>query len=141
MPDHDRQLRRRATRALIVGGAFFASAAILTSCSNEASGLGEDATEVQVSLGRFVIEPAALEVPEGDLVLRVTNDDPDLAHDLVAYGKGTRRLAPGESQTLEIPAVAAGQYRMWCDVPGHAAAGQTGTLVVTPVTDADQTSA
>ena len=39
-------------------------------------------------------------------------------------------LAPGESQTLEIPAVPAGQYRMWCDVEGHAEAGMTGTLVV-----------
>jgi uncharacterized cupredoxin-like copper-binding protein len=33
---------------------------------------------------------------------------------------------------LKIPDVEAGQYRMWCDMPGHAAAGQTGTLVVNP---------
>jgi len=32
--------------------------------------------------------------------------------------------------------VAAGEYRMWCDVPGHAAAGQVGTLVVKGVTEA-----
>ena len=114
-------------------GAFIIGTAVMTSCANDSSA-ADDANSVDVTLGRFVIEPAALEVPAGDLVLRVTNDDPDLVHDLVVHGKGTRRLAPGESQTLEIPDVVAGQYPMWCDVPGHAAAGQTGTLVVTPQT-------
>jgi hypothetical protein len=38
------------------------------------------------------------------------------------------------------PDVAAGDYRMWCDVQGHAA-GQTGALVVTPATEPATTSA
>jgi nitrite reductase (NO-forming) len=104
------------------------------SCAEDSDAVGRDATVVDVSLGRFVIEPAALSALAGDLQLRVTNTDPDLEHDLVVHGKGTRRLAPGESQTLEIPDVAAGEYPMWCDVPGHAAAGQTGTLIVNAAT-------
>ena len=87
-----------------------------------------------MSLGRFVIEPAVVEAPAGDLELRVTNVDPDMVHDLVVLGKGTRRLAPGQSQTLTVPDVDSGEYRMWCDVQGHANAGQVGTLVVNPST-------
>ena len=56
-------------------------------------------------------------------------------HDLVVHGKGTRPLAPGQTQVLHIPDVAAGEYRMWCDVPGHAQAGQVGTLVVKAATN------
>ena len=110
-------------------------AALVTSCANDSSAAVDDATVLDVNLGRFVLEPAVLEAPAGDLELRVTNGDPDMAHDLVVLGKGTRRLAPGESQTLEIPDVAAGEYRMWCDMPGHAAAGQTGTLAVKAATE------
>jgi uncharacterized cupredoxin-like copper-binding protein len=126
--------RVAAKRALLLAGTFIIGTAAMTSCANDSSAAGDDANVVDVNLGRFVVDPAALEVPAGDLVLRVTNVDSDLAHDLVVHGKGTRRLAPGESQTLEIPDVVAGEYPMWCDVPGHAAAGQTGTLVVTPQT-------
>ncbi len=94
----------------------------------------DGATVINVSLGRFVIAPETLQAAAGTIVLKVTNDDPDLVHDLVAYGKGTRPLAPGQSQTLEIPAAAVGQYRVWCDQPGHAARGQVAALVVTPAT-------
>ena len=121
-----------ARRALLLAGAVTIGAAVLTSCANDSSAAAEDATILDVNLGRFVLEPAVLQAPAGDLVLRVTNRDPELVHDLVVHGKGTRRLAPGESQTVEIPEVVAGEYPMWCDVPGHAAAGQTGTLVVSP---------
>ena len=120
---------------------MLAGGVILTSCGEDSDAAGADAAVVDVSLGRFVLEPAVLTATAGDLQVRVTNTDPDLVHDLVVYGKGTRRLAPGESQTLDIPDVAAGEYRMWCDVPGHAAAGQTGTLLVNPSSELAATSA
>ena len=131
-PSGRRTPTARSGLGLLAGALALAGAFALASCSDDSEALGADATEVEVSLGRFVIDPSEVTVPAGDLRLRVTNTDPELAHDLVVYGKGTRRLAPGESQNLDIPDVAAGQYRMWCDVPGHAEAGQTGTLVVNP---------
>ena len=118
---------------LLLTGAAVMGATVLASCgSDSSSAVAADATVLEVNLGRLVLEPAVLEAPAGDLVLKVTNTDPELVHDFVVHGKGTKRLAPGESQTLKIPDVEAGQYRMWCDMPGHAAAGQTGTLVVNP---------
>ena len=133
MSRRDRLITNHGRRRLVLIAAAIASSAALTSCGSD-SDAAADATVLEVNLGRFVIEPAVAEAPAGDLELRVTNVDPEMAHDLVVHGKGTRRLAPGESQTLEIPDVEAGEYRMWCDVAGHAAAGQVGSLVVNPST-------
>lgn len=79
-----------------------------------------------VELGRFTISPAVLDVPAGELDLRVTNTD-SMVHNIVVAGRGTRSLQPGETQVLAVT-VSPGAYRMWCDVPGHADMGQTGTL-------------
>jgi nitrite reductase (NO-forming) len=89
-----------------------------------------------VNLGPgFVIQPSVREDPAGDVELRVTNVDSDMPHSLVVHGEGTRTLVPGQTQILRVLDVAAGDYRMWCDVPGHAAAGQVGTLVVKAATE------
>jgi nitrite reductase (NO-forming) len=134
MSHADRRVLHRARRGLLLLGSVVAGAAMFTSCSSDSSAAADNATVLDLDLGQMVLEPTVLEAPAGDLVLRITNTDPNMVHDLVVYGKGTRRLAPGESQTLEIPAVPAGQYRMWCDVEGHAEAGMTGRLVVTQAT-------
>lgn len=112
---------------------------LLSSCGGTSSA-ATDATAVEVNLGRFTIDPPVLEVRAGDVELIVTNVDPDLAHNLVVYGKGTRTLPPGTSQTLEIPAVAVGEYRMWCDMQGHAQMGQVGSFVVVPAEPTTATS-
>ena len=126
------------------GGFWLPTAAIigltlLASCGGNSSA-ASDATVVEVELGRFIIDPAVVEVPAGNVELKVTNVDPELAHNLVVYGKGTRTLSPGDSQTLDIPAMAVGEYRMWCDMQGHAQMGQVGSFVVVPVTASTPTS-
>jgi uncharacterized cupredoxin-like copper-binding protein len=133
MSVRDRLISDLRRHRLVLLVTAVADAAAVTSCASDSDAAG-DATVLEVNLGRFVIEPAVLEAPAGDLELRVTNVDPDMVHDLVVYGKGTRRLEPGQSQTLEIPDVAAGEYRMWCDVPGHANMGQVGALKVNAAT-------
>jgi uncharacterized cupredoxin-like copper-binding protein len=138
------QRRRSPARRIRPWGTLVSAAALsvllATACSGDSSA-ADGATVINVSLGRFVIDPETLQAPAGTIVLKVTNDDPDLVHDLVAYGKGTRPLKPGQSQTLEIPAVLAGQYRVWCDQPGHAARGQVAALVVTPAATTTPASA
>ena len=122
---------RRHRRSWVPFSVGIIGLVVLSSCGGSSSA-ADDATVVEVNLGRFTIDPAALEVPAGDVQLKVKNVDTELAHNLVVYGKGTKTLAPGDSQTLEIPAMAVGEYRMWCDMQGHAAMGQVGSFVVVP---------
>jgi uncharacterized cupredoxin-like copper-binding protein len=125
---------RRTVRALL-GGVAVVAATMLASCGGDAS--GTDAPVVEIELGRYTITPNDLTITAGPVTLQVTNVD-TMAHNLVVAGKGSRVLAPGETQT--IPAdIEAGDYRMWCDIPGHAELGQVGVLrVVAP--DAAPTS-
>ena len=99
---------------------------IVSACGGD----GGEAQAVEVQLGNFVIIPSVVTVGAGDVELEVVNVDPSLVHNLVAGGKGTRSLAPGERQTLSLGEMEPGEYRMWCDIPGHAQAGQIATLIV-----------
>ena len=116
--------RRPRMPAIVTAAALVA--AVLSSCG--ASTSASDVTVVEVELGRYTITPSVITAPAGELELRVTNVDVGLVHDLVVASKGTRRLAPGESQTLPVGELAVGEYRMWCDMQGHAQMGQAGVL-------------
>ena len=116
---HRSRIRRR--RGCRIGTAS------LSACGGGSGADAADATVVEVELGRYTITPSLLTAPPGALELVVTNVDEALVHNLVVAGKGTKSLEPGQSQTLSVAAIAAGDYQMWCDMQGHRQAGQTGT--------------
>jgi plastocyanin len=122
------------SRRPLVGLLLAAASALLVSgCGGGAS----DAVVIDVELGNYTISPATLTLPaEVEVELRVTNVDTAMIHSLVAAGKGTRTLQPGESQTLPMGVLAPGRFQMWCDVPGHAQMGQVGMVVVEPAAPA-----
>jgi nitrite reductase (NO-forming) len=122
----------RIVRGFAVVGAVVLGAISLSSCGGGSGADASNATVVEVELGRYTITPSLLTAPAGALELVVTNVDDALVHNLVVAGKGTKSLAPGQSQTLSVAAIAAGDYQMWCDIEGHRQAGQTGTLRVDP---------
>jgi nitrite reductase (NO-forming) len=106
---------------------------LVSACGGGAS----DAVVVDVELGNYTISPDTLTLPAGvEVELRVTNVDDAMIHSLVAAGKGTRTLQPGDTQTLPMGVLTAGRFQMWCDVPGHAQMGQVGMVVVEPAAPA-----
>jgi FtsP/CotA-like multicopper oxidase with cupredoxin domain len=86
-------------------------------------------TVVDVELGAMKIVPEHIAAPAGPLQIRVTNTD-SAVHNFSALGQTTPDLQPGETYTLDLGDVAPGTYDVQCDVPGHAAAGMTGMLMV-----------
>jgi plastocyanin len=50
-------------------------------------------------------------------------------HDFKIAGKKTRRLDPGQRQTIKVT-LKKGRYTVLCTVPGHATLGMKNTLVV-----------
>jgi len=112
------------------GVVVFAATAALASLSGcgGADSKRADAPTVDIELGNYVITPNLVTIGTGVVNVHVTNTD-SIEHNLTVGGRGTRDLAPGEDQTVSVD-LDVGSYNMWCDVPGHAAMGQKGTLVV-----------
>ncbi len=88
------------------------------------------AATVDVALAEFSITPAQITVAEGG-TLDVSNDG-SAEHNLKVRGEGigTENLAGGDSESLSLAGLAPGTYEVFCDIPGHEAAGMVGELVV-----------
>ena len=95
-----------------------------------AAPVGEPQT-FEISLGSMTVTPNKLEVEANrPVILKVTNNDPNMAHDLQLNGTvGTKMLNPGESEEVNIGVVGNGQ-QAWCTVPGHKEAGMIMSFVV-----------
>jgi uncharacterized cupredoxin-like copper-binding protein len=68
-------------------------------------------------------------VPKGTVVFTVRNTG-QLAHDFKIAGKKTAQVAPGTTKKLTVKFAKAGRYTYVCTVPGHAAGGMKGSLIV-----------
>ena len=82
----------------------------------------------EVSLVDFAIEPSDLNVP-ADTVLQLSNDGA-VVHNLAVDGTSSDMFDPGATGELDLSGLAPGTYTMICEVPGHEAAGMTGTIVI-----------
>ena len=66
---------------------------------------------------------------KGTGVFKVTNKGA-ISHDFKIAGKKTPSLTAGKVATLRVIFTKAGKYPYLCTLPGHAAAGMKGVLVV-----------
>ncbi|MCW4456723.1 multicopper oxidase domain-containing protein [Microbacterium sp. MPKO10] len=117
-----------------------AAAGINTLAGSEAQATGETTTiEVTVDGMRFV--PDVLEVPAGDeLVVEFTNTGTDI-HDLTfANGVSSERLAPGDSETIDVGVISE-DMEGWCSVTGHRAMGMELSVVAVGAGDASDDAA
>lgn len=87
------------------------------------------APSLEVELRDFAIGPTALEVPAGSTTLEVRNAGA-VVHNLSVDTRASDMLQAGQSTQLDLSGLAPGTYKMRCDVPGHEAAGMTGTVTV-----------
>jgi glucose/arabinose dehydrogenase len=86
-------------------------------------------TTVRVTMREFRFTFSRGRVPVGRVRLVVHNAGL-LVHDLAFAGRRTRRLPRGSSQTLMVTFRKSGRYAYRCTVPGHAAVGMKGVLLV-----------
>ncbi|HEU4360488.1 MAG TPA: multicopper oxidase domain-containing protein [Mycobacterium sp.] len=95
---------------------------------SEASSGAARTQTVDVTLNNMRVFPGTVEVPAGTrLVLRATNAEA-IPHDLrTDTGQRTPRLSRGQTALLDVGVVDRDQ-EIWCDLPGHRAAGMTMTV-------------
>jgi FtsP/CotA-like multicopper oxidase with cupredoxin domain len=99
--------------------------------SAEGGGGGGAVPTINVTLKDFAFEPANIEIPTGGAILHLMNGGAALHNFQVAeLGIKSIDIAAGVSYDLNIPATAAGTYRVICPQPGHEGAGMVGSLVV-----------
>jgi uncharacterized cupredoxin-like copper-binding protein len=83
---------------------------------------------IKVTATEFKFALSTKSVAHGSVTFTVVNKG-KLAHDFKIGGKKTAMLAPGKSGKVTVT-LKAGKFPYLCTVPGHAAAGMKGTLVV-----------
>jgi uncharacterized cupredoxin-like copper-binding protein len=99
-----------------------------------AGGSAPGAHAIPVSETEFKITLPAQKVAAGKVTFTVKNVG-KIQHDLVVSGPGvsgaakTPLLNPGQTATLTVT-LAAGSYTLYCNVPGHRAAGMSAKLTV-----------
>lgn len=84
--------------------------------------------------GALAYETTELSAKPGKITINFTNDAP-VAHDVVIDDPNGKELArtdviTGDTATTEFTADKPGDYKFYCSVPGHEAAGMVGTLKV-----------
>ena len=83
-----------------------------------------------MEIGELFLDPAQLSAQPGALTIEVRNTG-GAEHNLAIEGVGaTPMIPPGGTATLEVDAIEAGSYEMFCEVAGHADGGMRGTLLV-----------
>jgi uncharacterized cupredoxin-like copper-binding protein len=125
-------------RATAIGAAIVALLLTAAACGGPGSGDAgaegaEAAKSYDVSLTEFAISPGEIDVPPGEPLTFVVSNDGTAPHTFaVETGSDTvetPQIQPGESTTLEVPALETGHYKTLCTVPGHADAGMTGMVM------------
>lgn len=127
-----------ATAAALAALCFGVIAVYVAADDGTSTGASTSATAasepVPVTLGDLFIEPEELEVPEGDVTFAVSNEGSS-PHDLTIeeIGVKTPEIAGGASATLQAGRLEAGEYTIYCSIPGHRPAGMEAKLTVTEV--------
>ncbi|HEX6261300.1 MAG TPA: multicopper oxidase domain-containing protein, partial [Actinomycetota bacterium] len=86
--------------------------------------------DLEIEIGELFLDPEELSAQPGSLSITVRNTG-SVEHNLAIDGVGaTPMIPPGGTATLEADDIAAGEYEMICEVPGHADGGMRGTLLV-----------
>jgi uncharacterized cupredoxin-like copper-binding protein len=88
------------------------------------------ATTATVTLKEFSITPTVIEVPTGGKL--VVKNAGTMQHDLVVQGQNLKTpfINAGSEADLDVSSLKEGTYDVFCDIPGHQAAGMQATLHV-----------
>jgi uncharacterized cupredoxin-like copper-binding protein len=124
-------LSKLKKRSLVAAAAALGALALAVSAfggpSRQAASANVSVTAGKPSELRFTLAPKS--VAKGAVVFKVSNKG-KLQHDFKISGKKTPKLAAGKKATLSVTFKRAGRYPYLCTVPGHAAGGMKGVLVV-----------
>lgn len=90
------------------------------------------AQEITVEAGDLWFRPAAIEIPAGSTVNLTVRNTGEVFHDLTITSLDLQlNVEAGDTTTAAVSVDTPGTYEFICSVPGHAAGGMRGELLVT----------
>jgi FtsP/CotA-like multicopper oxidase with cupredoxin domain len=129
-------------RGVAMGTALIVLMLVSAACSGDAGAQDSDRSDgavaasakIDVFLTEFSIAPGVIHAPAGRALSFTVTNDGSAPHTFgVDTGNGvveTPEIMPGETDSLDVPALEAGDYRTLCTVSGHEGLGMAGTLMV-----------
>lgn len=128
---------KRST-GLVIAAAVVVALAVVIAATRQDDGAGDGRSGVIV-LADMRFEPSRLDAKVGvPMTVRLTNQGSE-RHDLnfpslhMPGLEGVESiLEPGETRTITLTFTEPGTHNFICTLPGHAAAGMTGAVFVTP---------
>lgn len=128
---------KRST-GLVIAAAVVVVVAVVIAATRQDDGAGDGRSGVIV-LADMRFEPSRLDAKVGvPMTVRLTNQGSE-RHDLnfpslhMPGLEGVESiLEPGETRTITLTFTEPGTHNFICTLPGHAAAGMTGAVFVTP---------
>ena len=89
-------------------------------------------SEITVEGGEFKFTPSEITVKKGEKVTLTFKNTGSFPHDftIADLNIATKRINPGEEDTVEFTPEEAGEYEFICSVGNHEEQGMTGTLIV-----------
>ncbi len=123
--------RRLAVMVLVI----IAVAALIAACGPGAAssgGGGGNAQNVTITATEFKYDPGTITASPGQTINVTLKNSGTVVHTFVMDNPKVLITAqPGQTATGTFTApTATGDYKFFCDQPGHEAAGMTGTLTV-----------
>lgn len=89
-------------------------------------------TEVTVEGREFKLTPSEITVKKGEKVKLTFKNTGNSTHDftIAELNVATKRIQPGEQETIEFTPEKSGEFKFICSVGNHEEQGMTGTLIV-----------
>ena len=126
---------------LVRFGSLLTAALALAACGGAGSATPSPSTSatpvsITVTLSDFKIEPSDFSAA-GPLAFAVTSAGPT-PHNLTLRDASNTTVAAsldlrtGESDSVEVPALAPGEYTLFCSFAGHESLGMRATLTIEP---------
>lgn len=103
-----------------------------TQASSEETGEVMSENEITVEGGEFKFTPSEITVKKGEKVKITFKNTGSFPHDFTIEGMdvATKRINPGESDTVEFTPEEAGEFQFICSVGNHEEQGMVGTLTI-----------
>lgn len=113
------------------GGGNNAGGGANNNANQQQGGGGQQTQTIEMDSGEFYFEPSEVTVRRGQPVEIILANSGSIAHNIsIDEFNVDQDYNPNQTIRVNFTPDRAGEFRIYCDIPGHTASGMVGTLIV-----------